>query len=129
MHKSTREIIAKRQLTSVMNRTKWLKLGDVVESFGDLEPSVNYERFDEESTGGFSTIHWDQFAVISERILWLDIQPYKSERLGALVKNRRIDIRSQLLRKLKNQSIPHSLEGENIRVWGYITPEQVVDFV
>ena len=129
MLKNTREIIAKRQLTSVMNRTKWLKLGDVVESFGDLEPSVNYERLDEDSTYGFSTIHWDQFAVISESILWLDIQPYKSERLGALVKDKRIDIRSELLEKLKDQSIPHSLEGENIRVWGYIAPGQLVDFV
>lgn len=129
MHKNTREIIAKKQLTSVMNRTKWLNLGEVVESFGDLEPSVNYEVFDEETTYGFSTIHWDQFAAISETVLWLDIQPYKSERIGALVKDRKTDIRAELIKKLKDKSIPYSFEEDNIRVWGYITPGQHIDFV
>ena len=112
-----------------MNRTKWLKLGEVVESFGDLEPSVNYEVLDEETTYGFATIHWDQFARISETVLWLDIQPYKSECIGALVKDRKTDIRAELIKKLEEKSIPYSFEEDNIRVWGYITPEQHIDFV
>ena len=58
MRKKTLEIINKNQLVSVMNRTKWLKLGDVIESFEYLEPAVNYETLSEDATFGYSSIHW-----------------------------------------------------------------------
>ncbi len=129
MQERTREIIDQRQLVSVMNRTKWEKLGSLIESFEELEPEVDYESFWYETTRGFSIIHWDQFSAISESVVWLDIKTYKSKYIGALVKDRITDIRTQLLEKLKQASIPYSLEGENVRVWGYISPGQNINFV
>jgi hypothetical protein len=108
-----------------MNNTKWRELveamramragkplyriKDVLDSYPELGPWDNEWFF-----------HlWPYYGIE-----WIEIDPTRQTQLGPGV-----DQTDAIVVALRERSIPFSLEGHYIRVWGYTRPGATVDFV
>ena len=122
--------IINNSLVSVMNNTKWEKLRALMLNEAEKQPSwkCRYLRgeFDENQSWEFD---WYYHLSGFKAIEWLDINPRKAERRGQLFNDKIIDYSEYFCNLLKSNNIPFSIEGGNIRVWGYTWPGKSINFV
>lgn len=122
--------IAREELVSVMNQTKWERLQALMqqESYRrppwrayclrdaeDLEPEWDYD--------------WHYHLPPFKSIVWLEINPIQKERRGQLLPDKLTDNTDYLTDLLKTHHIPFSIEGQSLRVWGYLKPGQAVSLI
>ena len=120
MDQALQKEIQEKQLVSVLNNTKWGELVKKIEQLGALGPkcSIHY-FFDSGSPYGFSYIRWQEFLQDSEYVQYLLLQCEKD------IPELRFESLKQIL---KDIHIPFSLDGENIKIWGYYSPSERPDF-
>ena len=129
MNKETLKYINDQQLTSVMNKTKWNKLADALNSSNDFVPSVRYKLIRQaEQNSEFSKVWWDELLRDAEKIEWLEIESFNREQVGKLVSDRKIDFSGFISKQLKDNAIPYTLEDSMYKVWGYLRPGVSPDF-
>jgi len=117
------------QFTSVMNNTKWRELAAAFTSSGQFKPCVRVRELDGFESG-FTQYDWECMRLgSSSHIEWMDIDPIKKERQGALVADKETDFSEFVVEQLRAYSIPYSIEEGYYRVWGYINAENQPEFV
>ncbi|VVS96526.1 conserved hypothetical protein [Marinobacter salarius] len=119
--------IDREALTSVMSNTKWEKLRALMIEESARRPAwrvrcLRDTREVEPQWDGDWHYHLPEF----KHIEWLEIFPIQKERKGYLLPDKVTDYFVGLL---KSNSIPFSIEGESLRIWGYLRPCQAVEFV
>ncbi len=120
MDQSLQKEIQEKQLVCVLNKTKWRELVKKIEHLGDFGPkcSIHY-FFDSHSPYDFSYIRWEEFLQETEFVQYLILQCEKDSQ----------ELDFEVLKKiLKEINIPFSLEGENIKIWGYYSSQERPDF-
>lgn len=125
--------IAREQLVSVMNDTKWAKLQTLMLELEDSRPPFRVRclgdkgewLLDQRESWDYD---WNYHLPAYIAIEWLDIDPAKSQRDGRLVGNKKTEHNATIIDLLKMNHIPFSIEGDSIRVWGYHRPGQDIIF-
>lgn len=118
-------IIQQRQLTSVMNQTKWQQLVRELSSSDTFEPQIRYKTIQSPQLYGFSHVWWDELLQIAASIEWLDINPQKSEYLGRLLPCKLTDYSAETEAAIRRANVPFTREEHYFRIWGYITDGKV----
>ena len=129
MHPHMLKMIDDRKLVSAMNRTKWDRLAQAITVDSEFEPNVREKDLDEAEPSGFCLIDWTFSEFNPALIEWIDIDPIKRKRVGALVPDIETDVSTYILDALKNSNVPYSIEGGKYRVWGYYDPSDAPNFV
>lgn len=114
-------IIQQRQLTSVMNQTKWRQLVQELSLSEQYNPQVRYKTIQSPQLYGFSHVWWDELLQISASIEWLDINPLKSEYQGRLLPSKITDYSAETETAIRRAKVPFTREENCFRIWGYIT--------
>jgi len=122
--------IVRNSLISVMNNTKWEKLRTLMLEETERQPAwrvrcLRDKQETEPQWGGDWRYHLPEYKYIE----WLEIYPINKERRGHVLPDRVTDNTEYFTSLLKCRSIPFSIEGESIRIWGYQWPGQTVEFV
>ena len=118
--------IAREQLVSVLNDTKWAKLRVLMLEFGYPRPRYRVRCLRE--TGEYWDGEWYYHLPTYKYIEWLDIDPVVREIRGHLLEDKKTDYTQKLIDLLKGNHIPFSIEGTFIRIWGYQRPGQSIEF-
>jgi len=131
LRQQVREIVKRRNLSSVMNDTKWLELQKGIEglpfppayndklilwdkakfSFKDIEKEPAY-------TGDWSNF-WEEGMPIFFTIEWLEIRPKLRKNQGRLVPPKIVDETEELINLLNRLHIPFEQENGTIIIYGY----------
>ena len=122
-------MISDRNLVSAMNNTKWIKLANAITADNGSEPTARVKNLDEVEPSGYSLLDWNFSEFNPALIEWIDIDPVKRKRLGALVPDKKMDVSNYIVEALKASNVPYSIENEMYRVWGYYDPAIAPDFV
>ena len=108
-------LIREEQIYSVMNNTKWSELLNDILTLPPLErPSLRMRSVF--APAGFITDwgqSWDYDLCPVEDLEWIDMLP---------------DSRNLLTSILAKHNIPYSIEGNLVRVWGYVRPGTYPDW-
>lgn len=129
MNESLLEIVNKRQLVSVMNKTKWRELCGEFENLKNLSVKVRYKLITTEQIFGFSPVWWHELFEETKFIEWLEFDPIITTDRGLLLSPKEIDISSEIVNVLQKHPIRYSKEQSCIKVWGYISSATCPDFV
>lgn len=116
MHRDIFNFINEHNFVSVMNNTKWNKLATAIESDAQKEPCVSVKFLYEAEPTGYSLMDWDLENHNCTLFEWIDIDPIKRIRVGALVPDKEIDLNSHVLEMLNQNNIPYSMENGMYRV-------------
>ena len=128
MDKKLLNTINNRQLVSVMNQTKWRELCDDFAQLRALKISVRYKLVTGE-VDGFSPVWWDELFEYSPQIEWIEFNPIVKEYRGRLVTDNQVDRSEEILNVFRKHSIRYSKEQSHFKVWGYLSPETIPDFI
>ena len=129
MNENLLQIINKRQLVSVMNKTKWWELCEEFESLQSLNVKVRYKLITTDKIFGFSPVWWHQLFKETPFIEWLEFDPIVTEYRGQLISNKETDQSTEILNVLQKQSIRYSKEQLYFKVWGYTSVATSPEFV
>ncbi|QUM89140.1 hypothetical protein HWV03_10190 [Moritella sp. 36] len=122
--------IVRESLISVMNNTKWEKLRTLMLEEAERKPAwrvrcLRDKRKVEPQWDGDWFYHLPEY----KHIEWLEIYPINKEHRGHVLPDKVTDNTEYFVSLLKNNSIPFSIEGESLRIWGYQWPGQAVEYV
>ena len=122
--------IARKALVSVMNNSKWEKLRSLMIDESARRPAwrvrcLRDTRESEVQWDGDWYYHLPEF----KHIEWLEIYPVQKARRGYLLPDKVSDNTDYFVDLLKSNNIPFSIEGESLRIWGYLRAGQAVEFV
>jgi len=131
LRKKTNRIIAEKQLSLVMNDTKWLKLQNAVSDLPFLPPyickCVTYD--DDYNIGSLSDApaflgDWSSFweegiPAPFFNIEWIKVRPRHGKYKGMLVDNEILDETSVFVALLDKYSIPYEEENGIFTIYGY----------
>ncbi|WP_088071967.1 DUF6678 family protein [Gottfriedia luciferensis] len=119
-------IITSKQLSSVMNNTKWEKLYNAILESLPLPPAyqVKYvtedtlfpENFEDLWTWG----DWKQGLRPFYLIEWIRVRPSYIEERGGLLEPKIIDIKKELIAIFKEFKIPYLDKNNSIYIYGYV---------
>ena len=130
MNSEVLKYVNERQLSSVMNKTKWYELEKALNGSEDFIPYVRYKLiYDENPNAGFTAVWWHELLEIAETIEWLEVDPFKREWLGRLVADRVTDFSDVVSAQLTQYSIPYSIENGMFRIWGYLRRDESPEFI
>lgn len=113
--------ISDHQLDSIMNNTKWKKLVKEINADPNYRPSVNIKYiFDRENNGKFSPVWWEEVERDGYKLIeWIEINPIKEERIGALVPPKVTDHTDFVKSAIEKHGIPYEVNGKVFKIWGY----------
>ena len=114
--------IAREQLASVMNETKWLELRHLMLTQAPFRPRWRTKCLRNESPSGWDSDRYYHLPQPFKVIEWLEIDPMQSTRIGHLVPDQQVDHRDALLHLLASKSIPHEVANGYIKIRGYLRP-------
>lgn len=117
--------IEKRQLTSVMNDTKWRKLGKAMEEILPYAPPYQIKYlledtlFPEELSEYDSFwVEWDEYYLYS--IEWIRLRSKVLLYRGEIVDPSVYDMTDELISLLKKERIPFVQDKSVIQIFGYV---------
>ena len=121
--------IARENLVSIMNNTKWSELRDLMLSLENLSPKYRTMCLRIQSEDGY---YWDSdwyyHLPTYKWIEWLDIDPIHRKHQGQLINEKETDLTKRIKEMLWSKSIPFSIEESYIRIWGYQRPGNQIKF-
>lgn len=136
LHKSKKrlfETIAERNLTSIMNNTKWLELQDAVvnkllfpppyQAKYLLDDSLYPEEFERDV---WNWGDWKEGIMPFYSVEWIRVRPRYLEHRGMLVAPKLIDITDDFVNILKELSIPYRQDNDTYFIYGYISDTSVL---
>lgn len=129
MNENLLKIINKRQLVSVMNKTKWRELCGEFENLKNLSVKVRYKLIATEQIFGFSQVWWHELFEEAPFIEWLEFDPIVTTHRGLLLPPKETDMSNEIVNVLQKHSIRYSREQSYIKVWGYISPTTSPGFI
>lgn len=131
MREQMLRIVAQRQLTSMMNDTKWLELQEAVSTLPfppayieklltDDDAAYEDKTFEKEPTyfGDWAPFYNEGMPLFFS-IEWMKIRPRYSKYRGRLIPNEIIDETAELVTILKRLSIPFEEDNGTFMIWGY----------
>ncbi|WP_299699813.1 DUF6678 family protein [uncultured Pontibacter sp.] len=124
MSKVIERYLHEHQLVSVMNNTKWNKLVSAITSDETFNPAVNIKYvLDSDNKAKFAPVWWNEIAAEGYKLIeWLEIYPFKDERVGVLVPALKHEYTAFIQKALKENNIPYVLERGIFRIYGYTRP-------
>nr|GFD43244.1 hypothetical protein [Tanacetum cinerariifolium] len=116
-----------RQLVSVMNRTKWRELVDILGSNPDFTPQIRLKYIDGKAPDRFSYLdsYLIKFGGFTRAIEWFEINPILRERVGLLVAHKETDFSDWVREALTSYFIPFVEADCLFRINGYLQPSVV----
>lgn len=131
LKQQVREIVKQRNLSSVMNNTKWLKLQQAIKTL-PFAPAYREKLIQQNkawgifknskltpsSHGNWSSF-WDEGLPVFFAIEWLEISPKYAKDTGPLGTPKIIDITKELVWLLCKLYIPFEQENDFITIYGY----------
>lgn len=113
--------VFEHRLVSIMNNTKWKEMVKEITTDPDYNPSVNIKCiFDKDNNGGFCPVWWDEVERDGFKLIeWLEINPIKEERVGALVSPKVTDYTGFVRSALEKHKIPYEINGKIFKILGY----------
>lgn len=115
--------INNNQLASVMNKTKWRELAELMTSNNDFSPVVRVKYLLDNELGGFSHLDWDWMKFGDSReIEWLEIDPMRRDYVGMLVNKKEFDFTEWVRAALLSKTIPFDETDGIFKIRGYIRP-------
>lgn len=129
MHKNLLDVINRRQLVSAINKTKWRELCQAFGERHSLNISVRYKLITSDLILGFSPVWWDELFAESPAIEWLDFDPLVKEYQGRLIADKVTDVSAEILAIFNKHGIKYTAQESYFRVWGYLSPGVVPEFV
>jgi len=116
-----------RQLVSVMNRTKWRELVDILGSNSDFVPQTRLKYIDGKAHDRFSYLdsYLIKFGGFTRAIEWLEINPLMREHVGWLVAHKETDFSDWIREALTSYSIPFVEADGLFRINGYLQPSGI----
>lgn len=125
--------VAERNLVSVMNDTKWRELqGAVINTLLFPPPyQAKYLLEDRLYPEEFETDvsywgDWIEGIVPFYSVEWIRIRPRYLKHRGRLVSPEVIDITDDLVKLLKELSIPYRLENDTYIIYGYVVDTSIL---
>lgn len=120
MNNRLKKELEEKQFISVLNNTKWKKFIKRIQNLEHLpECSVKY-LLDPKSPYGFSYISWEEFKMDLKYVEWIIIK----------TEEKSVTLNLEFLQKImKEEHIPFSIEGNNLKVWGYYQPNNPPNFL
>ncbi|TCI27730.1 hypothetical protein EVJ32_00565 [Exiguobacterium sp. SH5S4] len=120
--------IEERQLTSVMNETRWKRLGQTVSATLPYLPPYQIKYlgedtlFPSEELSQFINLDWDDIWVESSlrSIEWIRLRSKMLLYKGVIVDPDVCDMTDELIDILKKERIPFIQKGDIIQVFGYV---------
>ncbi len=126
-----KKIEIERNLSSVMNDTKWIKLQQGIETL-PFPPAYNlkhihinkgvfsYDDFEKEPHyfGDWSN-YWEEGLPVFFAIEWLEIRPKHRKHQGRLIPDKIIDATKELLVLLNKLHIPFEHKNNCVIIYGY----------
>ncbi|TCI22300.1 DUF6678 family protein [Exiguobacterium sp. SL-9] len=121
-------VIEERQLTSVMNKTKWEELRRAVapECLSEAPYQIKYVLEDTpdseylSKTADLSSDWDDGFPDPTASIEWMRILPIVKEARGSIMEPEIHDVTDEFHHILRRLKIPFVMEGEIICIFGYV---------
>ncbi|MCG9963945.1 DUF6678 family protein [Shewanella cutis] len=121
MNTDTLAYLNQHQLTSVMSLTKWRKLEQALHEEPEFVPHVRYKLLVEDGPNpSFTPVWWHELLEIADSIEWLEIDPFKREKIGRLLPEKTTDFSDYIQTQLHKYAIPFSIETQRFRIWGYL---------
>lgn len=131
LKEQVRGIVVRKNLSSIMNDTKWLKLQKGIENL-PFPPAYNeklvqwdnaqfrFENLKSEPTftGNWSS-YWEEGLPIFFTIEWLEIRPILQKHQGRLVAPKIIDETKECIQLLNSLHIPFEQENGTVIIYGY----------
>ncbi|AZJ33484.1 DUF6678 family protein [Tenacibaculum mesophilum] len=125
------KIVESRNLSSVMNDTKWLELQQNIDSL-PFPPAYNEKLILQEKAaftfkdfkdppkyqGDWSSF-WEEGLPTFFTIEWLEIRATQQIHQGRLVPSKIIDATKELIQLLNKLNIPFEQDGDIITIYGY----------
>ncbi|WP_108870051.1 DUF6678 family protein [Aquimarina aquimarini] len=125
------EIVVRKNLSSIMNDTKWLELQKRIETL-PFPPAYNEKLMHWEKRefifnnlknepgylGDWSN-YWEEGFPIFFTIEWLEIRPKHRKNQGRLVPPKIVDETEELIQLLNNLNIPFEQNKGSIIIYGY----------
>ncbi|TCI39384.1 hypothetical protein EVJ29_01740 [Exiguobacterium sp. SH4S7] len=120
--------IEERQLTSVMNKTKWGELRRAVANTFLFEPPYQIKYVLEDtpdpeflSKTAYESGDWDDgFPYPTSSIEWIRLRPKVLVYKGAIVEPDVCDMTDELISILTKERIPFIQDNEMIQIFGYV---------
>lgn len=127
--------VEKRQLTSVMNKTKWEGLRRAVDNtfLSDAPCQIKYVLEDTPSPEflsktAYQSSDWeDGFPYPSSSIEWMRILPIVFEARGYIIEPEVHDVTEEFHHILRRLKIPFVMEDEIICIYGYVKDTGIFD--
>ena len=128
--KNVEKILTRKQLSSIMNDTKWLELQKAVASLPFPPPYICKRITDENSerigqledapryVGDWSSF-WEEGLPLFFDIEWLKVRPRKGICRGRLIADEILDETEEFIAILEKYSIPYENENRTITIYGY----------
>lgn len=128
--KNVAEILTRKQLSSIMNDTKWLELQKAVGTLSFPPPYICKQITDEKSdkigqledaphyVGDWSSF-WEEGLPLFFDIEWLKVRPRKGIYRGRLVADEVLDETEEFIAILEKYSIPYENKNGTITIYGY----------
>lgn len=120
--------VSERQLTSVMNNTKWKVLQSAVLNILPFPPpyQAKYILEDSPSPNEFDNDvwylgDWIEGLMPFYYVEWIRVRPRYLKSKGKLIQPEIIDITEEFIGILEKHSIPYFLDNESIYIYGYIS--------
>ena len=112
--------IAREQLCSLMNDTKWRETMSLLQSIPNFHVRLRVKGVQEDTP---PPAHWDGsfpwHLPTYESIEWLEIDPLVRRRRGMLIDDLVVDFTAQLTQVLRSIPVSFTFENGAIRIWGY----------
>ncbi|WP_103070099.1 DUF6678 family protein [Aquimarina sediminis] len=131
LKKQIKEIAVRKNLSSIMNDTKWIELQQGIEGL-PFPPAYNEKliqwdkakfRFNDYENepaffGNWSS-YWEEGLPIFFTIEWLEIRPKHQKYQGRLVSPKIVDETEELIQLLNNLNIPFEQNNGSVIIYGY----------
>lgn len=122
------QIIEERQLTSVMNETRWKRLGHTVSTTLPYFPPYQIKYLGEDTLfpsdelSQFENLDWDDIWMESSlrSIEWIRLRTKVLLYKGVIIDPDVYDMSDELIDLLKKERIPFIQNGNIIQVYGYV---------
>ncbi|MBD3922935.1 hypothetical protein H8B09_29780 [Paenibacillus sp. PR3] len=118
--------VKERQLTSIMNKTKWKELQTAVLKILPFPPpfQAKYVLVESTSPNEFEEDvwyvgDWVEGLMPFYDVEWIRVRPRRIVNIGRLISPEVIDITEEFIGILKEYSIPYHCSSDSIYIYGY----------
>lgn len=123
MNENLLKLINEKQMTSILNKTKWKEICDYFSNENTFSPLVRGKLLTNGEMSGFAEVWWTEVFGCCELIEWMEFSKYKYEHRGNLLPKKEMDVTVEVKEALDDIGVAYTDEERVFKVWGYINNE------